>query len=71
MRLWNQCDECGRFVSYADLETGNALHRLLEPDSDLGGEKWETLCPLHMTAVDIMNNALLKIGAIGAAHNGT
>lgn len=45
---WNRCDECGRFVSYDDLAEGRAVHQLLEPDSDLGGEKWETLCPKHV-----------------------
>lgn len=44
---WNKCDECGQFVRFDDLAAGRAIHRLLEPDSDLGVEKWETLCPKH------------------------
>jgi hypothetical protein len=26
------CDYCGRFISYADLDEGRAVHRLLTPD---------------------------------------
>ena len=44
---WNRCDECGRFIPYGDFADGSALHDLLEPDSDLGVEKWETLCREH------------------------
>lgn len=44
---WNKCDECGRFISYEDFADGLALRRLLEPDSNIGGERWETLCRKH------------------------
>jgi hypothetical protein len=44
---WNKCQECGRFISYQDFADNNAIHRMLEPDSDLGVEKWETLCFKH------------------------
>ena len=47
MADWNRCDECGRFIPLNDFATGNATHKLLEPDSDLGNEKWETLCYEH------------------------
>lgn len=44
---WNQCDVCGRFVSMVSLAAGTAKHTLLEPDSELSVEKWETLCYDH------------------------
>lgn len=44
---WNRCQECGRFIAYEDFATGAALHHLLEPDSQLGVETWETLCAKH------------------------
>ena len=44
---WNKCDDCGRFVSFDDLLEGKAIHRLLEPDSQLGVERFETLCRDH------------------------
>lgn len=45
--LWNRCDSCGRFIAFDDFAQGNAVRRLLEPDSQLGVEKWETLCAEH------------------------
>ena len=45
--VWNKCQDCGRFISYDDLLDGKAVHRMLEPDSEFGGEKWETLCGNH------------------------
>ena len=45
--LWNKCHECGRIIPYVDFADGRAVHRMLEPDSDLGVEKWETLCRDH------------------------
>lgn len=44
---WNRCDECGEFIAYQDFANGTAIHIMLEPDSDLGVEKWETLCAKH------------------------
>ena len=44
---WNRCDVCGQFIAYDNFVTGRAVRRLLEPDSDLGTEKWETLCRYH------------------------
>lgn len=38
------CDECGKFIPTDDLVSGSAIHKLLEPDSDLGAEKWMTVC---------------------------
>jgi len=46
-RLWNKCDECGRIIPYVDFESGNALHQMITPDSDLTYESWETLCRDH------------------------
>ena len=45
--LWNRCDDCGRLIAYQDFADGKATHRLLEPDSYLGKETWETLCSKH------------------------
>jgi hypothetical protein len=45
--LWNRCDECGRFIPLNDFAERKALHWLQEPDSDLGNERWETLCAEH------------------------
>jgi hypothetical protein len=44
---WNRCEVCGRFIPLDDIAGGFALRRLLEPDSNLGVEKWETLCRWH------------------------
>ncbi len=49
--LWNRCQNCGRFIALDDIADGNALHQLLEPDSDLGVEKWETICPACMEPI--------------------
>lgn len=46
--LWNRCDECGRFIPLDDFVSGKAIHRLLEPSSDLGVERFETLCHMHV-----------------------
>jgi acetyl-CoA carboxylase beta subunit len=45
--LWNKCDVCGRIISYADLESGKAVHRMKTPDSEVSYETWETLCRDH------------------------
>jgi hypothetical protein len=45
---WNRCDDCGRFIPYGDFVSGDAIRKLLEPDSNLGVEKWETLCRRHV-----------------------
>jgi hypothetical protein len=38
-----KCVYCGRFISYADMETGEALF-YFEPDSDRGSERNEWTC---------------------------
>lgn len=43
-----KCAVCGRFVSYADLDSGKATHREITPDSAYTYEEWETLCPEHV-----------------------
>jgi hypothetical protein len=48
MSAWNRCDVCGRFIPVQDFAEGKALHRLVEPDSDLGNERLETLCHKHV-----------------------
>jgi hypothetical protein len=45
--LWNKCDVCGKIISYADLESGKAIHNMKTPDSDVSYETWETLCRDH------------------------
>jgi hypothetical protein len=45
------CEVCGKFISYADLDSGNAVHRLITPDSEFTFEEWETLCVNHYNAV--------------------
>lgn len=45
--IWNRCDVCGRFIPYADFESGKALHRMISPSSGLSMEEWETLCREH------------------------
>jgi hypothetical protein len=42
-----RCDDCGKFISYCDLENGKASHRLVTPDSAYTREEWETLCARH------------------------
>jgi hypothetical protein len=39
-----KCDDCGRFIPYADLENGGATHVLIYPDSLYTCETWETVC---------------------------
>lgn len=39
-----KCNVCGRFVSYADLDSGAAIHDMVTPSSHLTMEEWETLC---------------------------
>jgi len=45
--LWNKCDSCGKIIPYADLESGAAIHVMVEPSSDLSEETYETLCSKH------------------------
>lgn len=39
-----KCDVCGKFIAYADLDEGKAIHHMSAPDSHFGSEQWETLC---------------------------
>lgn len=39
-----RCDVCGKFISYADLDSGVATHSMVEPDSILSRESWKNLC---------------------------
>jgi hypothetical protein len=39
-----RCDDCGRFVAYADLESGSARHLPICLDNEFSPEEWETLC---------------------------
>lgn len=42
-----RCDECGRFISYDDLASGHATHKIVLPESVYTNETWETLCKEH------------------------
>lgn len=42
-----RCDQCGRFISYKDIESGKAIWRMILPDSEFSKETWEGLCPEH------------------------
>lgn len=44
---WNRCDVCGRFIAYKDFDSGEALRRLVSPDSLCTYEEYETLCKDH------------------------
>lgn len=45
--LWNRCQECGRLISYNDINIGKAIHRMVTPDTNVSYETWETLCHQH------------------------
>jgi hypothetical protein len=49
---WNRCDVCGKFIALEDFADGKATNTLLEPDSELGKETWETLCAKHAEVQD-------------------
>lgn len=37
-----KCEICGKFISYFDLDTNRAVHRMVTPSSHLTNEEWET-----------------------------
>ncbi len=39
-----RCDDCGKYISYTDIETGKAGRRMITPDSEFTAETYETLC---------------------------
>jgi hypothetical protein len=39
-----KCDDCGHFISYADLDSRRARRKLIYPDSAFTVETWETVC---------------------------
>lgn len=41
---WRKCVVCGRYVSYADLDSGAAKINMVTPDSYYTREEYETLC---------------------------
>lgn len=49
--IWNQCEVCGRFVSYDDLDSGRAritaATRLMGWDDYTPVDTLVTLCPAH------------------------
>ena len=49
---WNKCQVCGQFIAMSEFANGSAVNVLLEPDSDIGVEKYDvhhvecvTKCP--------------------------
>lgn len=46
--LWNQmpikCDICGQFVSIQSLIDGEAIRKLITPDTYFTSEEYETVC---------------------------
>lgn len=38
------CCGCGKFIKYADIDSGAASHTMLTPDSHVSREEWESLC---------------------------
>ena len=39
-----KCDNCGKFISYEDLDIGEATITMILPDSHYSIETWETIC---------------------------
>jgi len=44
---WNKCDVCGKFISYKDFDTGEAIRYMATPDSHYTAETYVTLCKDH------------------------
>jgi hypothetical protein len=55
-KTWNKCDECGRFISYEDFNTGMAERRMITPDSEFSIEEYETLCNKHLKSRNSSND---------------
>jgi hypothetical protein len=51
---WNKCDQCGRFISFNDFIEGNAIRKIILPDSDYSIETFCTLCPKHRNLITII-----------------
>ena len=52
-KRWNQCDYCGRFLGYRELESGLAFRRMVRPDTPFNPEVYETFhrsCHAAMSA---------------------
>lgn len=47
MADWNRCDVCKQFIGFRDLNSGEAVIRLLTFDTEYTRETWETLCKRH------------------------
>ena len=39
-----RCDYCGRFIAFADLDSGDAYWQMSLPDSHCSVETWEGCC---------------------------
>jgi len=45
--IWNRCDVCGRFISFNAFDCGNAVRKMVTPDSEYSAEDYTTLCEKH------------------------
>jgi len=45
--IWNRCDVCGCFISYNAFNCGNAVRKMVIPDSAYSTEDYATLCEQH------------------------
>lgn len=39
-----KCDNCGKYISFEDLDKGLAQRHMITPDSEYSKEQYETLC---------------------------
>lgn len=59
------CDECGKFISIADLDAGIASHVLSLPDSEFTKETFESQCAGCMKAENERHAKVRKLMAPG------
>ena len=38
------CNYCGKFIAWKDINSGNAKYEMIIPDSYYTQEEWETVC---------------------------
>jgi len=65
-----KCDICGKFISFYNLDTGKAIHRMITPNSDISIsiESFKTVCPEHnkpvnLTAKSCGKDAWTRVGS--------
>ena len=57
-----RCDECGRFIAWADFDSGAARRSMTQPDNEFGGEEYETLCAKHNQAATLTPHRYSRAG---------